>query len=203
MKQRVTRFNNLRSCLKELEPFIRNGEHLQTGRPFNRIGLRSREILANWLLCVVANTTIDPDRLWFSSDPLGGDGIIHDRVTGETWATEHVLVPKARRGAPEQVGALILEAIDKKRSKGGAAYAAGKTLVVFLNAGGAWLPNAVAEQQPNPLHFEAVWVVSLRGVEADEYVYNVTRLDLSRGNAPTWCVRIGENFDTWKIMAVQ
>ena len=37
--------------LKELEPFVRNGEHLQTGKPFKRFGgMRSREILANWLL---------------------------------------------------------------------------------------------------------------------------------------------------------
>ena len=61
----------------------------------------------------------------------------------------------------------------------------------------------VAEQLPDPLHFEAVWVVSLHGVEAGEYVYNVTRLDLSRGNAPAWCVRIGEDFDSWMVTPVQ
>jgi hypothetical protein len=31
MKHRVTRFKSLKVGLKELEPFIRNGEHLQTG----------------------------------------------------------------------------------------------------------------------------------------------------------------------------
>lgn len=48
MKYQITRFKNLKVCLKELEPFIRNGEHLQTGKPFKRFGgLRSRELLAN------------------------------------------------------------------------------------------------------------------------------------------------------------
>jgi hypothetical protein len=53
MKYPAARFKSLAMALKELEPFIRNGEHLQTGKPFEKFGgMRSREILANWLLCV-------------------------------------------------------------------------------------------------------------------------------------------------------
>ena len=48
MKYQVTQFKSLAVCLKELESFIRSGEHLQTGKSFKRFsGLRSREILAN------------------------------------------------------------------------------------------------------------------------------------------------------------
>ena len=52
-------------------------------------------------------------------------------------------------------------AIDAKRKKGGAVYASGKTLVVFLNARVAtpWYPSAVAKQLPHPLHFATVYVV--------------------------------------------
>ncbi|MEO8631633.1 MAG: hypothetical protein ABI612_26595 [Betaproteobacteria bacterium] len=205
MKYQVIRFKSLTVALKELEPFIRIGEHIQTGKPFDRFrGLRSRELLGNWLLCVVANSVTQPDRLSFSSDPLGGDGIIYDSVTEATWPTEHVLVPKARDGELQDVEPLILKAIARKQSKGGAAYASGKTLVVFLNARGReWLPNRVAGQLPTPLLFEAVWVVGLQSVEAGEYVYGVTRLDLSRGNAPAWRVRIGKDFDAWKVEAIQ
>jgi hypothetical protein len=40
-------------ALKEIEPFICNGEHLQSGKPLKKFGdMRSREILANWLVCV-------------------------------------------------------------------------------------------------------------------------------------------------------
>jgi len=48
MKHPVKCFNNPKVCLKALEPFIRDGEHLQAGKPFKQFGeMRSREILAN------------------------------------------------------------------------------------------------------------------------------------------------------------
>jgi len=219
MKYQITRFKTLKLCLKELEPCIRNGEHLQTGKPFEQFGgLHSRELLGNWLLCVAVNSTTQPDRLTFTSDPLGGDGIIVDSVTEETWPTEHVLVPSARAGEGKDADALILEAIEHKQ-KGGPAYASGKTLVVFLNAAaGEWFPNKVAKQLPETLAFDAVWVVGLlreplagpqqaagggQGVEAREYVYSVTRLDLRPGNAPTWRVRITKDFDAWEVEPLQ
>jgi len=61
-----------------------------------------------------------------------------------------------------------------------------KTLVVFLNAdGGAWIPNRVTRRLPDPLHFAAVWVVGLLQIEAGQYVYGVTNLDVSEGDAQT------------------
>jgi hypothetical protein len=187
MKYPVARFKSLKEALKQLELPIRDGEHLQTGKPFAALGgLRSREILANWLICVALNFTTNRTGFTFSSDPLGGDGIIYDTVTEMTWPTEHVLVPRTTRGGgnAEDVEALILKAIGAKRTKGGAAYASGKILVVFLNAaGGEWLPNKVAKQLPEKLYFKEVWVVCLQGVEARNYVYGVTLLDLSDGNA--------------------
>jgi hypothetical protein len=200
----VRRFKSLKAALKELEPFIRDGQHLETGKPFRNIGgLRSREILANWLLCVAINSVTQPDRLTPDSDPVGGDGVISDTLTGETWQMEHVLVPRAF-GGRDDTGALILKQIRLKWEKGGAAYATGKTLVVFLNApDSVWIPNKVAQQLPQPLHFEAVWVVGLQGVENGEYVYTATRLDLRHGNAPTWRVRIANDFESWEVEAVQ
>jgi len=206
MKHKVTQFKSLKIALKELEPFIRNGVHLQSGKPFERFGgLRSREILANWLMCVAVNHA-HPDRLTFSgtSDPIGGDGVICDVQTGETWPTEHVMVPSLVRAGTPDAEALILDAINLKVGKGGEAYARGKTLVVFLNAGaGEWFPNKVAKKLPQPLLFEAVWVVGLHGAVSEEYVYGVTRLDLSRGNAPTWLVRIANDFESWTVTEYQ
>jgi hypothetical protein len=205
VKYKIIRFKNLKLALKELEPFVRNGEHLQTGKPFKRFGgLRSREILANWLLCVVGNFVSQSDRFTFTSDPLGGDGIICDTVTERTWPMEHVLVPTARGGEVADVEALMLKAIESKQNKGGTAYASAKTLVVFLNAASvAWFPNKVAKRLPKTLHFEAVYVVGLQGVETGEYIYGVTHLDLSRANAPTWHVRIGKDFDAWAAEPIQ
>jgi hypothetical protein len=207
MKYPVTRFTSLRAALKELEAYILNGEHLQTGKPFNQLGgLRSREALANLLLCIAVNSVTKPDRLTFTSAPsdVGGDGIIYDTETEETWKTEHVMVPNLPGSTADDTEALILEKIELKRSKGGEAYAAGKTLVVFLNAcSGVWFPNNVTKRLPAPLYFDAVWVVGLQGVEDGEYVYTVTRLDLSQGNAPTWRIRIGRSFDAWLVEVIQ
>lgn len=107
-------------------------------------------------------------------------------------------------GAPaNNVEAQILQAIDKKRKKGGGAYASGKTLVVFSDSVGQWFPNRVARRLPNPLYFDMVWVVSLHSVENEEYTYNVARLDLRRGNAPVWRVVIAKDFASWRVEPVQ
>jgi hypothetical protein len=204
MKYPVTQFKSLAAALKEIEPFVRNGRHLQTGKPFKKFaGVRSREILANWLVCVAVNAATE-GKLTFCSDPVGGDGIICDAATGESWLTEHVMVPKLRAGQTDDAETLILQAIDQKRDKGGVAYAAGKTLIVLLDAdAGIWFPNRVARRLPDPLHFAAVWVVGLQGVEAGEYVYGVTNLDLTECNAPTLLVRIKRDFGAWEVTRTQ
>jgi hypothetical protein len=89
-----------------------------TFRRANRLrsfgGTRSREMLANWLLCVAISATEDR-ALSFSSDSVGGDGIICDSAMGETWATEHVMVPRLRPAQTADAEALILKAIERKR----------------------------------------------------------------------------------------
>jgi hypothetical protein len=206
MRYSVTQFKSLAIALKELEPFIRNGRHLQTGKPFGKFGgMRPREMVANWLLCAAVNAA-DAVELTFSSDPIGGDGIIRNAATGDTWPTEHVMVPPLREGQTGGAEALILDAIDHKRLKGGEAYARGKTLVVFFDAGtaaGRWTPNKVAQRLPQPVYFATVWVVALIDVEDGEYVYSATNLDVSEGDAPILSVRISRDFDAWDVMRIQ
>ena len=201
----MTKFKSLDACLKELEPFIRNGAHLQTGKPFKRFGgLRSREILANWLICVAINSERQGSPLIFTSDPQGGDGIICDTETETTWPTEHVMVPKAGPSETRSIETLILNAVELKQQKGGAAYASGKTLIVFLDSGlGEWLPNKVTRQLP-PIDFDAVWVVGLQGVVSGKYIYGISRLHmLPDGNAPTWLIRIEQDFNSWDVRRLQ
>lgn len=207
MKYSVIRFKSLKICIKELEPFIRNGEHLQTGKPFKRFNnLRSREILANWLLCVAINLEEQFDRLTFCSDPQGGDGIIYDNTAKKAWPTEHILVPRGKTQQDDNklqdIASLVLKAVEKKQNKGGVTYASGKTLIVFLNAnGGEWYPNKVARKLPKKLDFNGVWVVGLQTVIQEEYIYNVTRLDIKE--CPIWQVCIAKNFEDWKVKRIQ
>jgi hypothetical protein len=204
MKYETTRFKSLAVALKELEPFVRNGLHLQTGKPFKKLGdMRSREVLANWLVCAAANAVTEGE-LTFTSDPLGGDGIILDVKTGDTWPTEHVMVPRLRPGETADAETLILDKINQKRAKGDVAYAAGKTLIVFLEAGaGVWHPDKVAKRLPDPLLFATVWVVGLQGFEDGEYIYAVTNLDLSNGKVPALLVRVSSDFSSWQVTQLQ
>ena len=204
--RKVRKFKSLLVALKELEPFVRDGRHLQVGDEFKRFGgLRSREVLGNWLLCVAVNACVGADRLTFTSDPFGGDGLIVDESNGQVIRTEHVFEPGPHPGAPtgrsEDAAALVLEKIAKKNKP----KYAGQTLVVFCNDGGgtAWHPSKVANALPDPLHFEAVWVVALQDVVDGAYTYGVTRLDLRRGNAPAWRVRIAPDFGSWQVEPVQ
>jgi hypothetical protein len=166
-------------------------------------GMRSREVLANWLLCAVMNH-IGEDVYEFTSDPTGGDGLIRNKQTAQIWPTEHVMVPSLPTTKGRTVEERILEAVRSKNVKGGAAYAKGKTLVVFQNAAGeAWCPNRVLRNLPVPLHFAAVWVVALQVVENGEYVYGVTSLDDSNGYAAIFLVRIAADFGSWRIDHIQ
>eukprot|EP01012_Entosiphon_sulcatum_P049904 TRINITY_DN68635_c0_g1_i1.p1 TRINITY_DN68635_c0_g1~~TRINITY_DN68635_c0_g1_i1.p1 ORF type:complete len:206 (+),score=2.95 TRINITY_DN68635_c0_g1_i1:86-703(+) len=205
MKYRVNKFRSLSLALRELKPFILNGIHLQNGKGFESMNeMRSREILANLLLCIAVNSVTSPDRLTFTSAPdeVGGDGVILDTVSGIGIPTEHVMVPAIPKNVGQDAGKLILEAVNHKFKKGGAAYAGGKTLVVFLFPGvGEWYPNKIARELPSPLLFDAVWVIALHSVDNGRYIYDVTRLD--HPHPPIWRVKFNLDFDDWEVDPIQ
>jgi hypothetical protein len=160
-----------------------------------------REFLANWLLAAVGNYIVGADEFEFTSDTLGGDGLIYHAESHTALQTEHIMV----RGPMADAQTGILQAVAEKIAKGGAAYAGGKTLLVLLYGGdGArWFPDKVAVALPRPLHFDHVWVVGFQRFEPNDpsgdRIYALTRLDLSCGHCPTWWVRIFAKFDGWEV----
>lgn len=205
MKYSVTSFKDMKIALKELEPFVRNGIHLQKGKPFKKLnGMRPREAWANWLLCAALNEVDKNFKLKFFSDPIGGDGIIRDGITGQTWPTEHVFVLRKSVIDGMDVEELILKAIKKKQAKGGAAYAVGKILIVFLYTDGSnWFPNRVAQNLPSPLLFNQVWVINLQMVKDSAYIYAVTLLDISGRSFPIYLVYVNSDFNSWEVKIYQ
>lgn len=206
MKYKVTLFKSLSVALKELSHFILDGLHLQSGKPLPQLdGMRHREAVANWLLCAALNDLLQREVLSFTTDTDGAaDGLIYNRETATAMRVEHIYIPSPRVGAPpNKVEEQILKAVKKKNDRGGAAYATGKTLIVFSDTVGQWFPNRVVKQLPSPLHFDAAWVIALQGIENGEYTYNVAKLDLSEGNAPVWRVTIVRDFDNWRVERVQ
>ena len=185
MKHSVTEFISLEVALKELEPFIKNGFHLKSGKSFNQFdGMRSREMLANWFICAALNFEYKTKQYFFTSDPGGGDGTIVDLETKCVWLTEHVMVPQARNAVEKgkDIALRILEAINLKRDKGGRAYASNKLLVIFLDSTqGQWLTSQVAKQLSTTLYFEGVWAVCLQGVVEGKYSYGLLIKTLSTG----------------------
>lgn len=200
---RVTRLVSLQRALQELKPFIQDPRYLRSGRGIRNFGgMRPREFLANWLICAASNGDADGPYS-FTSDPTGGDGIIVDEATGDTFCTEHVAVILPP-DAPDPVGqaeSLILKQIEDKNALG-AEYASGKTLIVFNETpAGPWLPNRLTRALPRNLHFDAVWVVGLQSADADgSYVYGVTWLRLGPFfDAPTFTVRVTPDFGSWRV----
>jgi hypothetical protein len=201
------KFKSLKVALKELEPFIRNGKHLEIGRPFKAMhGLRSREGLANWLICAVFNAIAGKEQLTFATiaEEIGGDGVLFDTTTEETWPTEHVMV-RNDDNDKRDIETCVVQAVRQKQDKGGEQYAAGKTLVVFVNAGNSseWWPNRVAKAVPQPILFGAIWLVGLQAVEDAEYVYNVIEINAENGVSYVWRVRIAASFDEWSVSRIQ
>src|ERR1700761_7470967 len=112
MRHNVTHFKSLKVGLKELEQFVRDGQHLYTGKPFKRFGnLRSRELSANWLICAVLNSEDLDEPFTFTSDPQDGDGVIYDKRAQIGWPTEHVMVPRVSPGETRDITALITHAV--------------------------------------------------------------------------------------------
>ena len=75
----VVALRSLTAALPDISRMMLDGQAIRTGRDDGRIGLRSREIVANWVLCTVLEHMQGQGRFILTSDPLQGDGIIHDR----------------------------------------------------------------------------------------------------------------------------
>jgi hypothetical protein len=116
MKYPVRQFVSMKAALKELEPYVRDSGQLQSGKPFKNFGeMRPREAWANWLVCATINSTGEKD-LTFTTDPIGGDGIIIDKKTNDVFPTEHVMVSRHRTEG-QDTQTLVLAAIAKSKGK--------------------------------------------------------------------------------------
>jgi hypothetical protein len=138
------------------------------------------------------------------AEEIGGDGVLVDTITKETWPTEHVMVRKDDNDK-RAIETRVVEAIHQKQGKGDEQYAGGKTLVVFVNVGNSseWWPNRVANAVAQPILFGAIWLVGLQAIENDEYHYNVIEIDAENGVGHVWRVRIAANFDKWSVSHIQ
>jgi hypothetical protein len=207
MKYSVTKFKSLEIALKEMEPLVRDGNYLLTGKPFKKLGgMLPREILGNWLVCAVVNANEAEKICTFTSDPQSGDGVIFNVHTNEGWFTEHVMVARPHKAYEFKLSIedRIIEAYSGKVKKGGYAYARGKTLIIFLDVNtGKWQPRKLARQLPSDLVFSDVWVFGLLPFNDGKYVYGISQLGDIERQAPTWIVQIDDQFSSWNVEILQ
>ena len=202
MKHKITKFKNPQVALQEIAQFVRDPRHLDVGRKVKKFdGLLPRELLGNWLLCAVANGDNKDGPMTFTTDPDGGDGILYDVESQRSWRTEHVYVPVPARDDHRLVEDRIADAVRKKQAKGGAPYASGKVLVVFLagSFGAIWTANQATRKLP-PNDFAEVWVISFHMYIDQHYVYGIARLRFeSDGHASTFAVCVSPSFNDWEV----
>ena len=203
MRQRVNFYPDLTDLLKRLRPQIAQPRNLWSGPKVEKVDLLPREILGNWMICAALNHEFGEERFTIAAEPQGsvGDGIILDKKTkiGEL-PTEHCLIPQNTQDKPLDI--LIEEAVAHKMKKG-KAYAKGRTLVLFSEGNGEWLPNKVAWQIVEKHAFHQVWMVHLIGVFSGKYSYGVCLLDASQSDAPIWRIRLQRHFESWRVKRVQ
>jgi hypothetical protein len=202
MKHAVTVIKDLKAGLKQIEHFIKQPQLLWSGRAPRNFKLLPREIVANWFISAIIGHERQSEAITFSTDPVGGDGVIIDKAAQvDVMLTEHVFVPI--REPPIPLEDRIAEAVADKMESG-ETYARGKTLIVFTEGnGGLWHPNRAARRIAGAHAFEGVWVVQLSSADEGGYKYGVACLTLEAGNTQVWTVDINPAFDAWYIERIQ
>jgi hypothetical protein len=204
MKFDVKQFRSMELALSQILPRI-TAQELKTGKPVAQFGnLRPREILANWLFCAALNSRsgVEGVDLSFTTDPHDGDGIIYDQNNHSARHTEHVYVPPQDADQTSSVEELVAAAVALKVQKG-PPYAKGKTLLVFVDAGGdrVWYSNKAARLVPKN-DFVEVWAISRDKEATYECIYNVSLL-IAEEPTPVFQVRINKKIPKWTVVRTQ
>ena len=200
VRNRTVSFNTLSNCLAFLAPSIRSRDPLYSGPEFEKLKMRPREVLGNWLICALVNFLRGDSAMTLGADPAGGDGLIINSINHSYSPTEHVMVPRFEISRGTSIEDEIVKAIGAKNERG-PTYAAEKSLVVFSDTGGGkWYPNAIERRLPDPFYFQEAYVVGLHYIDGGSYVYFITELRKEKdGQVPCWLIRIAPDFSSWIV----
>ena len=192
---------DLRIILKDFEGMVKQPNFLRTGRRIENFNLLPREAWGNWLISAVLRECLGKDITFLEDED--GDGIIHDRDTGQWFLTEHVSALQTPGPHAELRGeARVLHAIQHKIDRG-PEYAQGKRLVVFIEDAREWFPNRVGRAIHGTHNFDAVYVIGLISHSDDGYSYSISQIDGVNGHSPIWKVDINNDFTDWTTTCLQ
>ena len=198
VNESITQITDFKTVLKDMEPWIKDPRYLRVGRELTNFKLRPREVLANWLICVVGNFYNGNDHMTFADHETGGDdGIILEKTTVIYVSTEHVFIREPKSVTSKTVEDLMVEAV-KHKAKKGIPYAQGKHLVIFSEAIGMWYPKRVGRKIEGIHGCDHVWAVGLETSDETKYIYWVT--GFTRQHSPAWKVFIDFDFTDWRVV---
>ena len=162
-----------------------------------------REIWGNWILSAICSEGREHE-LSITTDPDGGDGVIWDPATEVGWRMEHILLPVSHPADTRSTDQRIIDAANKKQTKGGAQYARGKTLVILneSSTGERWHPTVLAQNLPDN-DFVETWVIGPDNFHHASVTYAATKLELDRDQAPVFKVHINSLFTRWRVEQIQ
>ena len=198
VKNKVTAMKDPKSLLRDIiVPYMRSRQLIMSGRERPEFGQKPREIIANWLICAVANYQAGKNEWTFSNDPEGGDGVIVSRSTGDGWRTEHVIALQPEHLNDDSAATRLVLAVEHKNKRGDS-YAKGSYLVIFAEGlGSTFNPNEVSQRIRGQHAFESVWAVGLQEAEQNEHRYWVTCFD----ERPCPCLMVTVNLERaeWSV----
>ncbi|MBP6879463.1 MAG: hypothetical protein KBF62_01855 [Candidatus Pacebacteria bacterium] len=196
----IKQIKDFRIVLKDMEPYVKDGNYLIKGREFTNFSLRPREAWANWLICVVLRK-LQGDDITFAEDTVG-DGFLIDEKNSIYIPTEHVSALENPHNRQPKGEDRIIEAINKK-IKRGPKYAKGKILVVFFDGAEEFFRNKIRESIKGKHQFISIFCVGLLTIDKNGYAYIVTEFKEEYGDKSlSFKVQINSDFTNWEISQI-
>ena len=188
---------NLKICLKEMEPHIKNVKPLWNGRDSKNFSLRAREIWSLWLICAVVRTTTNK-QVTFCEDN-DRDGILVDMDADEWIKVENVSAmnfPNTNLPLGEE---RIINAIEDKIKS--CIVQNDLVLVVFFDGAKLFFPNKIAKAVYGRHNFINIYLVGLVSQENNKYLYSVS--ELFPDFAEVHLIEINENWTNYTVQKYQ
>lgn len=178
-----------------IKPILETPGSLKSARELKNIGLRPRELVGLFLICVVGRHISKQD--WtISSDPDRGDGVIicnDKRREGEGFAVEQVYIPSF---STESLTEAAISAISEKSSKG-KEYGKKRHLVVFCDKHDRLDYTKIKENIASNDIFTSYWIVGKYSQK--DFVYLVITLKATSDPPRAYAVRISRDFRSWGV----
>jgi hypothetical protein len=200
MNKEIKQIKDFKIALKDMEPYVKDGNYLLKGREFANFSLRPREAWANWLICAVLRK-LQGDDITFAED-TAGDGFLVDGKKGMAIPTEHVSALENSKNKQPKGEDRIIEAIYKK-IKRGPKYAEGKILVVFFDGAGEFFRNKIRESIKGKHNFVSIFCVGLLTIDTNGYSYIITEFKEEYGDKSiSFKVQLNPDFTDWEISQI-